>query len=218
MKGLRQICDKHGILLIADEVQSGVGRTGKFFACEHEEVVPDITVFAKGIASGMPLSGIATRGNMMLKSPPGSMGGTYGPNAVSCAAAVATIETIQQENLLENATLRGHQLMSGLKRLQSKYPGVIAEVRGRGMMVGLEFAYPVGSGIAGAVTNACMDHDLLLLTTGWRETIRFIPALVMNEAEVNMVLERFELGLQQTLKTWQGPAAVEMVTKSSCRA
>jgi 4-aminobutyrate aminotransferase len=199
---LRKLCDEHGIFLIADEVQSGVGRTGEWWAVNHEKVVPDVIVFAKGIASGVPLSGIATKPKYMLKSPPGSMGGTYGATAVSAAAAVATIEVIQEERLTENAARRGKQLSDGLRRLQAEFPDHIADVRGRGCMVGLEFAHPPGSGIAGAVTAAAMDEGLLLLTTGWRETIRFIPPLVITEKEVDTALEMFAKAVKKTVATW----------------
>jgi len=132
MKKLRKLCDDHGILLIADEVQSGMGRTGKFWAVEHEDITPDILVFAKGIASGMVLSGIGTKPHMMLKSPAGSMGGTYGANAVSAAAAVATIDAIIEEDMLENAAARGEQLMEGLRLLAKKYGSAhILDVRGK---------------------------------------------------------------------------------------
>ena len=193
LRALRALCDKHGILLVLDEVQSGVGRTGKMWAFEHEgeDFLPDILVFAKGIASGVPLSGIATRPGFMHKSPSGSMGGTFGATAVSAAAAVATLETIRDERLLENAAARGAQLSAGLRALQAQFPERILDVRGRGCMVGLEFNAPVGSGVAGAVTAAAMDEGLLLLTTGWRETIRFIPPLIISAAEVDDALARF---------------------------
>lgn len=157
------------------------------WAVEHEGVVPDILVFAKGIASGMVLSGIAARGSMMAKSPPGSMGGTFGANAVSAAAAVATLDVIREEGLLANATARGNQLQDGLRALSAKYPGHIFDVRGRGCMVGLEFNHPAGSGFAAAVTAEAMNQGLLLLTTGWRETIRFIPPLIVSQAEMAQV-------------------------------
>lgn len=124
---------------------------------------------------------------MMLKSPPGSMGGTYGANAVSAAAACATFDVINEEGLLANATARGAQLQAGLRALSDKYPGHILDIRGRGCMVGLEFNHPAGSGFAGAVTAEAMRHGLLLLTTGWRETIRFIPPLVVSEFEMAQV-------------------------------
>src|SRR5512134_3869825 len=138
MKGLREICDRHKILLIFDEVQSGFGRTGKWFALEHFGVVPDIIAAAKGIASGLPLSGVFTSTDIMLKLDLGSIGGTYGGNAVACAAGVATIRAIRDENMLENATERGIQLMTGLRKFQEEYPQ-IGDVRGKGLMVGAEF-------------------------------------------------------------------------------
>ena len=202
---LRALCDEHGMLLIADEVQSGVGRTGKMWAVEHEGVTPDILVFAKAIASGVPLSGIMTRPGLMLKSPPGSMGGTYGATAVAAAAAAATLRVMREERLPENAAARGAQLAAGLRALSARFPGVVADVRGRGCMVGLEFAHPAGSGFAGAVTAAAMARGLLLLTTGWRETIRFIPPLVVTEAEVDTALEAFGGALEATLAAWKGP-------------
>jgi len=188
LKGIREICDKEGILMIADEVQSGVGRTGKWWAVEHEGVTPDILVFAKAIASGVPLSGIMTRPHYMKKSPPGSMGGTFGATAIAASAAVATLEVIQEENLLENAHARGLQLQEGLRELSRAHPGVISDVRGRGCMVGLEFNAPVGSGFAGAVTAEAMNRGVLFFTTGWRETIRLIPPLIVTKEQCSEAL------------------------------
>jgi len=203
LPALRALCDEHGILLIVDEVQSGVGRTGKMWAVEHEGVTPDILVFAKAIASGVPLSGIMTRGDRMKKSPPGSMGGTYGATAVSAAAAVATLRVMRDERLPENAAARGAQLTAGLRALSARHPGVIADVRGRGLMVGLEFAHAAGGGFAGAVTAAAMERGLLLFTTGWRETIRFIPPLTVSAAEVDQALAIFGDALAAVAKEWK---------------
>ncbi len=205
LKALRDLCNEHKMLLIVDEVQSGVGRTGKMWAVEHEGVTPDILVFAKAIASGVPLSGIMTKPHMMLKSPPGSMGGTYGATAVSAAAAVETLRVMREEKLPENAAARGSQLSAGLLSLSSRFPGHIADVRGRGCMIGLEFAHPPGSGFAGAVTAAAMERGLLLLTTGWRETIRFIPPLIVSEKEINTALEIFGDSLATVIKEWKAP-------------
>ncbi len=132
MKGLREIADKHGILLIFDEVQSGFGRTGKWFALEHFGVLPDIITAAKGLASGMPLSGVFSRLDLMKKWETGSHGGTYGGNAVACASAIATIQAMREEKMLENALARGVQLMTGLRKLQEEYPQ-IGDVRGKGL-------------------------------------------------------------------------------------
>jgi 4-aminobutyrate aminotransferase len=131
MRGLRDIADEHGILLIIDEVQSGFGRTGRWFAFEHFDIVPDIIVIAKGLASGLPLSGIIAPMEIMEKWTPGSHGGTYGGNALSAAAAVATIQVIKEENLLENTRQRGTQLMTGLAHLQEEHTA-IGDVRGLG--------------------------------------------------------------------------------------
>ena len=128
LKGLRHICDEHNMLLIADEVQSGFGRTGKWFAMEHFDVTPDIMTMAKGLASGLPLSGVAARRELMEKWIPGSHGGTYGGNAVACAAAAATVRVIREEGLLENATRMGAYLMERLRTLQVEFP-VIGDVR-----------------------------------------------------------------------------------------
>ena len=201
MAGLRALCDEHGILLVADEVQSGVGRTGKMWGVQHEGVTPDILVFAKAIASGVPLSGIMTRPGLMQKSPPGSMGGTYGATALSAAAAVATLQVIREEKLLDNATARGAQLQAGLRAMAGRHPGVVLDVRGRGCMVGLEFdGATVPSGFAGAVTAEAMARGLLLFTTGWRETIRLIPPLIVTEKECELALSVLEESVAAALK------------------
>ncbi len=201
LRALRALCSEHGILLIADEVQSGVGRTGKWWGVQHEEGCdPDIVVFAKGIASGVPLSGIMARGEYMRKSPPGSMGGTYGATAIAAAAAVATLSVIQEEGLLANAEARGAQLRAALQGVAARAPGVIADVRGRGCMVGLEFAAPLNSGFAGAVTAEAMARGLLLFTTGWRETIRLIPALIVTEAQCDEAVGVIEESIKAVLQ------------------
>lgn len=187
LQGLRERCDRYGILLIADEIQSGFGRTGRWFAHSHFGIKPDIMTVAKGLASGMPLSGVISRQELMQKWIPGSHGGTFGGNAVATAAAVATIQTIRDEGLLENAVARGAQLMEGLRALQAEYP-VIAEVRGLGLMVGVEFRTPDGKpdkATTKAVARACLDRRLILLTCGpWDNTIRWMPALIVSEAQI----------------------------------
>src|SRR5688572_9723160 len=164
MKGLREICDKHGILLIFDEVQSGFGRTGKWFALEHFGVVPDIITAAKGIASGLPLSGVFSRLDLMKKWDVGSHGGTYGGNAVACAAGVATIRAMRDEKMLENTTERGLQLTTGLRKLQEEYPQ-IGDVRGVGLMIGTEFVIDgkaqKAKQLVKDVIHAAEERDLL---------------------------------------------------------
>ena len=199
LRGLREICDEYDILLIMDEVQSGFGRTGKFFALEHFGVVPDIMVMAKGLASGLPLSGIAARRELMERWKAGSHGGTYGGNVVACAAAEATIRTLQEEHLVENAARLGTKLLARLREMQEQHPS-IGEVRGLGLMVGVEFVVPGGrtpdKDRAKSVQQACRDNDLLLLTCGTEgNIIRWIPPLIINEQELDTALDIFEQAL-----------------------
>ena len=203
LKGLREICDKHGILLILDEVQCGFGRTGKWFAFEHYDVEPDIMTVAKGLASGMPLSGVFSNLNLMKKWPAGSHGGTYGGNAVACAAAVATIQAMREENMLENAEKRGTQLQTGLRKLQEEY-SQIGDVRGLGLMIGSEFE--VGGKFKNAkplvkeVIHAAEERGLLLLSCGtYDSTIRWIPPLNVTVGQVNDALGVFEDSLKAAL-------------------
>ncbi len=198
MEGLREIADHYGILLIADEVQTGFGRTGRWFAVEHSDIVPDIMVMAKGIASGLPLSGIAARPELMSKWKVGTHGGTYGGNAVACAAALATIEVIREENLLENARTRGAQLMNGLRSIQQRHP-IIGDVRGLGLMVATEFTHPDGTPateVAKQVVKAAFERGLLLLTCGpWDNTVRWIPPLTVTEEHISESLTIFSEAL-----------------------
>jgi len=203
MKGLREICDKHGILLIFDEVQSGFGRTGKWFALEHYHVEPDIMTAAKGIASGMPLSGVFSRTDIMLKLDVGSIGGTYGGNAVACAAGVATIHAMRDEQMLENAAERGLQLMTGLCKLQEDYPQ-IGDVRGKGLMIGTEFVVDnradKAKPLVKQIIHAAEERDLLLLSCGtYDNTIRWIPPLNVTEGQIRDGLRIFEDSLKQVL-------------------
>jgi 4-aminobutyrate aminotransferase len=203
LKGLRAICDEHGILLIIDEVQAGFGRTGRFFAFEHFDVIPDITVMAKGLASGLPLGGIAASRALMERWLPGSHGGTYGGNAIACAAAVATIQVIRDGGLLENTVARGEQLMDGLRRIQATYPA-IGDVRGLGLMVASEFdpALPEhGKVLAKAVQTACIEDRLLLLTCGpYGNVIRWIPPLIVSEEQIDHALGVFERAVASAVR------------------
>jgi 4-aminobutyrate aminotransferase len=198
MAGLRAIADEHDLLLIADEVQCGVGRTGRWFACEHFGVVPDILVMAKGLASGFPLSGIAARRALMEEWVPGSHGGTYGGNAVACAAAVATVQAMRDERMVENSARQGRFLLSRLRELQKHHPR-IGDVRGLGLMVGVEFTDPDGKPdkvTAKAVRLACQERGLLLLTCGpYDNTIRFMPPLIVTRAQLEEALGVFEEAL-----------------------
>ncbi len=202
LRGLRSICDQHSILLISDEIQSGFGRTGKWFAYEHFNVEPDIIVVAKGLASGLPLSGVISRLELMDKWEPGSHGGTYGGNAVACAAAAETIRVIQDESLLENTLERGSQLLAGLRHMQETYPS-IGDVRGMGLMIGTEFRtsdHKPDKGSSKAVVQACLEAGLLLITCGtWDNTVRWIPPLTVDKNQIQQALEIFGQALEKTV-------------------
>jgi 4-aminobutyrate aminotransferase len=197
LPGLRQICDEHGILLIADEVQSGLGRTGRFFAVEHFGVVPDVLIMAKGLASGFPLSGLAAPRALMDRWMPGTHGGTYGGNAVACAAAEATIR-VMQDGVVENAAQMGAVLMDGLQEIQGRYPA-LGDVRGLGLMVGAEFTHRDGSPAANLVKEIiarCQNERLLLLNCGtYNNVIRWIPPLIVTQEQIETALGIFERAL-----------------------
>jgi len=181
---VREICDKHNILLIADEVQSGYGRTGKMFAIEHWGVRPDIIVMAKGIANGFPLSAIASRKELMDLQKPGSMGGTYAGNAVSCAAAVAVAKAFQDEKILENVNARGAELRGMLEAAgdDPKTAKIVYDVRGLGLMLALECT--PGKGYASKIQAKCLEKDMLVLTTSIYDTLRFIPPLNITKEDM----------------------------------
>ena len=192
MAGLRERADKHGILLVIDEVQTGWGRTGRFWGHEHFGVTPDVLVTAKGLASGFPLSAIAAPSALMAKAWPGSQGGTYGGNAVACAAAIATLDVITDEKLVDNARDVGAALEAGLRRIAASTPA-ISDVRGLGLMLGNEFRTPDGEPDAATASRAQQDaasRGLLLLTCGpFGNVVRMIPPLVVTEQQVDDALE-----------------------------
>jgi 4-aminobutyrate aminotransferase len=199
LPALRQIADSYGILLIADEVQSGVGRSGRMWASEWTETRPDILVMAKGIASGMPLSGIMARRELLEKFGPGAHGGTYGGNAVACAAALATLDVIAAEGLLDNARRQGERLLSNLRRIAAGHEAV-ADVRGRGLMIGIEFADADGqqprSDLAKAFIEAAFERKLLLLSCGtYGQVVRIIPPLITNDTEVDSAISAMDEAL-----------------------
>ena len=200
LQKLRELCIGNDILFIADEVQSGFGRTGEFFAYEHASIEPDIIVMAKGMGSGLPISGIASRRELMAKWKPGSHGGTYGGgSAIASAAALATIQTIEEEKLVENAAKRGEQLRDGLSELQSNFP-VIGDVRGLGLMVATEFSKDgqPANNTAKAIQQACLARNLLLLTCGTYENIiRWIPPLIVSDEHIEDALGIFAKALEE---------------------
>ena len=192
---LREITRQHGILLIADEVQTGFGRTGEMFAVSHWDVEPDIVVMAKGIASGLPLSGILARTELMAAWKPGAHGGTYGGNVVSCAAANATLDVIEDEGLVANARERGAQFLTGLRSLKTRYSS-IGDARGLGLMVAIELVKPdEGDGrtpdpeLTKRIQAEALARRLILLTAGtYVNVVRIIPPLVTTAEEVDLAL------------------------------
>ncbi|MGH8791561.1 MAG: aspartate aminotransferase family protein [Stackebrandtia sp.] len=192
LAGLRERADEHGILLVMDEIQTGFGRTGKFWGHDHFDVRPDVVLIAKGLASGFPLSGIAASKELMAKAWPGSQGGTYGGNAVACAAAAATLEVIREEGLVDNAAARGVQLLDGARQIGEKTPA-IGDVRGLGLLVGSEFTTPDGkpdTATAQAAQKAAAERGLLLLTCGaYMNVVRMIPALIVGSEQIDEALD-----------------------------
>ena len=203
LRRLREIADAHGILLVADEVQTGFGRTGELFAVRHWGVEPDILVMAKGIASGLPLSGILARQALLERWAPGAHGGTFGGNVVSCAAANATLDVIEEEGLVANAAARGRQLLDGLRAVQPRYAS-LGDVRGLGCMVGLEFVEPgLGDGrvpnpsMVKHVIAGALERDLIILSAGsYGQVARIIPPLVTTASEVDLAVETLTAALE----------------------
>ena len=195
---LQDLCRRHGILLVADEIQSGFGRTGKMFACEHWGIEPDILCTGKGIASGMPLGAMIARSEISTWTP-GTHGSTFGGNPVACAAALATLAVIE-DGLLHNATKVGGYLKDKLNALQTQH-AVIGDVRGLGLMIGVEFVRADGSGTPDAALrdqamNKCFEKGLLLLSCG-ESTLRFCPPLIVTEEESATAAEIFDAALSE---------------------
>jgi 4-aminobutyrate aminotransferase len=199
MRRLRALCDEYGIMLVFDEVQSGFGRTGQWFAANHWDVSPDIMVMAKGIASGFPMAGFMAKKELMDKWSPGRHGSTYGGNPVACAAALASIKLIETENLLENARKMGERIMTRMRTLQTKYPS-IGEIRGLGLMIGIEFVDPTGKPDGerlSRLVDECFKRKLLLLDCGSKDhVIRFLPPLNCSQSEVDDALDIFEQAME----------------------
>ena len=196
MQGLRRICDEHGIVLIADEVQAGAGRTGKMWSIQNWDVEPDIVATAKGIASGMPLSAFIARDSLMSQWGPGAHGTTYGGNPLACAASLETIKLLEG-GLMENATARGEQLLTGLRALQALFPSIIRDVRGIGLMIGVEFDTHEH---AAAAEWASFQRGLLVLEAGYT-VVRVSPPLVLTEAEAEVGLEIFGAAVAEVAAT-----------------
>jgi 4-aminobutyrate aminotransferase len=201
LAGVRALCDEHGILLIFDEVQSGVGRTGKMFACEHSGVRPDIMTSAKGLGSGMPIGAIVAKKRIMEQWKRGAHGNTFGGNPLSCAAAIATLDLVKSE-YMANAAKVGAHFMGRLRELQKDYP-CIGEVRGQGLMIGMELIEndaerTPARALCDRLVTRGFHNGLLLLSCGV-STLRFMPPLCVTKAEVDEAVEILHVSLDQAL-------------------
>jgi 4-aminobutyrate aminotransferase-like enzyme len=196
LRGIVERCRAHGILFVADEVQTGFGRTGRMFAVDHYDVEPDIICMAKGIASGFPLSALGTRRELDDRWPKGSHGGTYGGNPIGCAAALATIDVVTEPGFLDGVIARGEQLTAGLRELQAHDAG-IRQVRGLGLMVAVELDDPAR---ATAIAAHCLQEGrLILMSAGTYNTVlRWMPPLVVSSAEIDEALGAFAAALKAT--------------------
>jgi 4-aminobutyrate aminotransferase len=202
LPSLRRICDRHGILLVADEVQSGVGRTGRNFAVDHSGVVPDIMCVAKGFGNGMPIGALVAPAAVMRAWHPGDHGTTFGGNPVACAAATAVVDVLERERIPERAAALGASTMQRLRSWQAWAPA-LADVRGLGLMIGLEFLHAdrtPAADVVTAVRKLALQSDLLLLSCGTDENvIRLVPPLTIPEAELSRGLDVLERSLREAL-------------------
>ncbi|HKC53055.1 MAG TPA: aspartate aminotransferase family protein [Burkholderiales bacterium] len=181
LRDLRELCDRHGWFLMVDEVQCGLGRTGKWFVYQHAEIEPDVVLLAKGLASGVPIGACLARGVAAGVFKPGTHGSTFGGNPLACAAALATLAAIEEEGLMENAERIGGILLAGLREALAGRPGV-TEVRGHGLMIGVELDRPCGD-----LVGQALEAGLLINVT-MENVIRLLPPLIMNEGEARQVL------------------------------
>ena len=190
LEGIAARCDDHGILFIADEVQSGFARSGKMFAIEHYDIEPDIICMAKGIASGFPFSALGTRRELDDRWPTGSHGGTYGGSVLGCAAALATIDVLTEDGFLDHVNERGQQLRSGLEQMQSEHP-TIEHIRGLGIMIAIDLT---SAEHTKAVVAHCLhESNLIIMSTGAAGvTIRFMPPLTVSADEIDLALHALE--------------------------
>jgi 4-aminobutyrate aminotransferase/(S)-3-amino-2-methylpropionate transaminase len=189
LPGLAEFCREHGIVLIADEIQSGLCRTGDWFGVDHERVVPDLVTTAKGIADGLPLAGVTGRAELMDTVHPGGLGGTYGGNPIACAAALGSLETMAKEDLAGRARRIGEIMLPRLRQMADRTPA-IGDVRGRGAMLAVELVKPGGiepdPAATAAVAKACHQAGLLVLTCGtFGNVLRFLPPMVIGEPLLN---------------------------------
>ena len=191
MQRLRQICDEHGIVMIADEIQAGFGRTGKLFAMEHYGLAADLMTTAKSLGGGMPIAAVTGRAEMMDAPHPGGLGGTYSANPLACAAAIEAIQTIRQPEFLACANAVGQRLRGHLERLQATYPQIIGDVRGLGPMLVMELVKDPASkephmDLTAVITQAALQRGLIIIRAGlYSNCVRFLPPLNISDAQID---------------------------------
>jgi len=202
LAGIAERCRAHGILFVLDEIQTGFGRTGRFFACEDQGVTPDVLIMAKGLASGFPISAVGAPADLMGRWPTGSHGGTYGGNPIGCAAALATIDVLDAPGFLESVRAKGTRLTAALQDLAVDGSG-LGDVRGPGLMVGCEIVDDTGrpdAARAAAITHHCVDHGrVLFMTAGsFGNVVRWIPPLVATDDQLDAGITAFAAALTAT--------------------
>lgn len=201
VQGVKKICEKHGILFIADEIQSGFGRTGKMFAIEHFDVIPDIMTMSKSIAAGLPISAVTGRAEIMDAAAPGEIGGTYGGSPLGCVAGLNVIEMIQEENLVERANVIGEKIKNRFNVLKQTYD-VIGDVRGLGAMVAVEFVKDPqtkepNKELIGKLTKECYKRGVIVLNAGiYGNVLRFLSPLVITDDQLNEALDVIEAAIE----------------------
>lgn len=188
LQGVRKLCDKHGILLMLDEVQTGIGRTGTMFACEHASIQPDIITLAKGLGGGIPIGAMLASEKVASSFSPGTHGSTFGGNPLSCTSALTVLKTIESEALLDNVKARSQQIQQGLNDLINRFDCLIA-LRGQGLLLGLLCTCEVAP-----IINLCRQHGLLVLPAG-THVLRMLPALNISATEASEALEKLEKSL-----------------------
>ncbi len=197
LQALRELCDEHGIVLIADEIQTGFGRTGKMFSCEHSNIEPDLITMAKGIAGGYPIAAVVGKSDIMDAPLPGGLGGTYGGSPVACAAALAVLDVIKEENLVQRSQQVGELFNSRLNQLKAQFPQLIGEVRNQGSMIAIELMCDgdpekPNTELTQSIIAHATHYGLILLACGfYGNVIRFLPALTISDELANEGLDSF---------------------------
>jgi 4-aminobutyrate aminotransferase/(S)-3-amino-2-methylpropionate transaminase len=205
LQALRTLCDEHGIVLIADEIQTGFARTGKMFACEHAGIEPDLITMAKGIAGGIPIAAVVGKAEIMDAPNPGGLGGTYGGAPLGCAAALAVLEVIEEENLCDRARHIGETIVTRLKAVQARHPERIGEIRNLGAMIAMELVHDGDADRPDPETTRALvakaaENGLVLLSCGVRgNVIRFLPALTITDALLQESMDLLEKSFENIL-------------------